>query len=449
MGPYPDDGGVSSTQEVRRVVREATRGYDDARPSAVLAEMSSRVRTLAILAISLLLSVALAELVTRVYFASQTGIRTLFYGTPWHRYEAESALAGAAKYKKSVQGHGQAVGDYQMYSHERSTAYSKYFPNEVKITYSPDGKIPYQVRINSHGFRGPDFSIEKPPGTLRVLTMGASSTFGYRNRDEETYPAQLQRILDERGAGLSFEVINFSVPHANSDNIVAMFRAEGLTLDPDFVTFYEGVNDAAIVQPPDDRLSLAVQWLADRLLFVQLLTSLFPIEAGNAEHMWSDDVAAARSRIFLENLETLRRECVMRGIAFIAATQQVKSGFVPPEKLRGVTYAEERDLVRAARSRGEIGPRAAGVAVTNLQKLGAALDPVRVFLMHDRLMIDLVDWAGRNKVLLADVRGALDERRDLLVSWVHLHPEANRVVAETLAAVILEEARRRAATPHA
>lgn len=403
--------------------------------------MTSRARTFAILAVSLLASALLVELVVRVYFARQTGFRTLLYGTPWHRQEAESAMAQAETYKKSVQGHGQAVGEYQMYSPERSTAYSKYFPNEVKVTYSPDGKTPYEVHINRHGLRGPDFEERKAPGTLRVLTLGASSTFGYRNRDDETYPFQLQRILDERAPDLHFEVINFSVPHANSDNIVAMFNAEGLALDPDFVTFYEGVNDSAIVNPPEDAFSRGLQWLAERVLTVQLLTHLFPIQSGSAEHMWSDEVAAARSQVFLENLETLRHECAERGITFIVATQQAKSGILPADKMRGVTYAEELALIDAARDRREVGPGAAGVAVTNLQKLSSWLDPARVLRVHSRVMADMLVWAKEKNVPVADVRTALDERRDLLVSWVHLYPEANRIVAETLADAIIAQAR--------
>jgi hypothetical protein len=234
------------------------------------------------------------------------------------------------------------------------------------------------------------------------------------------------------------------VPHANSDNIVAMFRAEGLALDPDFVTFYEGVNDAAIVNPPEDAFSRGVQWLAERALTVQLLTYLFPIESGSAEHMWSDEVAAARSQVFLENLEALRRECAERGITFIVATQQVKSGVVPAERMRGLRYADEVELIRSARERREVGPGAAGVAVTNLQKLSSWLDPARVLLVHDRVTADMLAWAKQKGVPVADVRTALDERRELLVSWVHLHPEANRMVAETLADAILAHPRRRA-----
>ena len=44
-----------------------------------------------------------------------------------------------------------------------------------------------------------------------------------------------------------FEVINFGVPHATTDNIPGMFLAEGVSLSPSVVTFCEGANDSAVI----------------------------------------------------------------------------------------------------------------------------------------------------------------------------------------------------------
>ena len=52
-------------------------------------------------------------------------------------------------------------------------------------------------------------------------------------------------------------------------------------------------------------------------------------------------------------------------------------------------------------------------------------------------MHELKGWAARRGVLLADVASGLDERRDVLVSWVHLNAEGNRLIARSLAATIL------------
>ncbi len=403
----------------------------------------SRRRKALALATSAAASVVLVELVVRLVFAFQVGPRLLLYGTPWHRRVLAGRPAAKPSGRSSVQSHRRAVGDYVMYSPERTEAYSLYFPYETKTTWSPDHRTLYQVHINRWGFRGPDFEIEKAPGTIRVLTLGASSTFGYHNRDDETYPHYLQATLERRVPDQRFEVINFAIPHATTDNIVAMFRAEGLRLDPDVVTLYAGVNDSAVLSPPQTAGQRALAALGRRLLFVRLIRALVPRGADPA-FAWSEQAARVRTRVFLENAERVRSLCAERGILFLVATQQAKSGLVPPERMRGLSYEEEVALVRRALARGEIGPgSSAAPSATGLAALAAgALNPARVLLVHAHLMAALRSWAAREGVPLADVIAALDDRRDLLLSWVHLDARANRVVAETLADAILAELRR-------
>lgn len=189
------------------------------------------------------LTLLLMERTVRAFFATRVGNRIFLYGTPWFRQLRIPAP------EQSVQIHRNKVGDYQPYAPYRAGTYSKYFPYETKVSDSPDHHEVYPVRINNHGFRGKDFAIEKSPGTLRVLTLGSSSTFGYHDRDDETYPYYLEQLLNESPwDGMRFEVINFGIPHATSDNIVAMFLAEGVQLDPDVVTLYEGANDSAVLE---------------------------------------------------------------------------------------------------------------------------------------------------------------------------------------------------------
>jgi hypothetical protein len=63
-----------------------------------------------------------------------------------------------------------------------------------------------------------------------------------------------------------------------------------------------------------------------------------------------------------------------------------------------------------------------------------------IFLVHAHLMDALRVWAATNDVELVDAVALLDDRRDWLVSWVHLHPDANRVIGNALAAQILAPA---------
>lgn len=59
-------------------------------------------------------------------------------------------------------------------------------------------------------------------------------------------------------------------------------------------------------------------------------------------------------------------------------------------------------------------------------------------LVHGQMMEALQGWAQTNEVPFVDIIGELDHDRDLLLSYVHLHPKANRMIAARLADVIGE-----------
>lgn len=406
----------------------------------------------------LALNLFVLELATRAWFAWRLGPRILAYGTRWHRSEpSKDAFPG------SVQSHHNDFGAFKAYDPD-AAGYSKYFPGDKKWTDSPDRKERWPVRINDQGFRGADFEIEKKPGTTRILTMGASSTFGYHDRDDETYPVLLERELQRRaGTGRRIEVINFAIPHAMTDNVLAMFLAEGVRLQPDLVTFYEGANDAAVIEPRPG--TTAVRTLRQRLADVSLLAALYDsvAPAPDADELdvawwWSDDLARRRSDHFVGNLKRLAEECAKHGIKLVVATQQFQSTLLSAEELRGTSYDAEVEIVRRRVAGGEMGPASRSVRVggkpgevtdlvLDLRKAGqdpmaarhlAGFDPPRAMLVHARLMDDLRAWAGSpgSGVTLVDTIHALDPHRDWMVNWVHLDGRANAVIAEALADAI-------------
>ena len=387
---------------------------------------------IALAAISVLLSLGVAELVTRAYFASFVGPQLYWYGTPWHRDQVSSKVDQAARDLSLVQVHENKV-------ELEGISYTKYFPNEEKVVLGPGGVKRHPVRINSQGFRGPDFTEEKPRGRRRVLAVGASSTFGYRNLDHQTWPAQLQAILRER-SGDDWEVINFAIPHANSAEILAMFRAEGARLAPDFVAIYSGANDATVVRKPDGISGRFVTWLEDHFVVALLATHLFPVLPGAESFIWSEELAQEREQAFVANNAALAESVEAVGGKLIVVTQQVQSLLVPTEGRRGLSYAEEVDRVEAALVERGVGPGSAErPALLDLEKVGKIYDWSRIMLIHDRLVAAQIAWAAGAGVPVADARRALDERRDLLLTWVHLHPDGNRLVAETVADVIFAD----------
>ncbi len=68
----------------------------------------------------------------------------------------------------------------------------------------------FEVVINSHGLRGKEFLETKPKNTFRVIVVGASNTFGMV-AEKDTYPQQLEDLLNKSKSSVRYEVINAGV----------------------------------------------------------------------------------------------------------------------------------------------------------------------------------------------------------------------------------------------
>ena len=398
-------------------------------------------------AIYLIVAVALLlELTLRGYFAVQVGPRVLAYGTPWYR----NAFSEQRK-EELIRQHAQERAGWHENENTLNTAskhnnekqgYFKFFPNETKYLKDIDSGKVFPVAINSHGFRGKDFSISKPDGVIRVLTLGASSTFGFFNKDDETYPYLLEQRLNKLCHGPKrFEVINFAIPDAIAFEIRAMFVAEGLDLDPDVVTFYEGRNDSARLRPTDfqqaRRNVTSMGWgheawnaMTRTLILARFVDEQFAAHTQVSADDALDslrDASAITSKSFLSGLDKIRKAAERRNILFIVANQQAnsKSWFGIPAAKRisqkGVTYSDEVAGIKRILQRGE---PISGYEFN--------------FLIHARLMRDLRNWAEKNRLPFVDLISLLDQERQHMVSWVHLDAYANGLVADALAHEILQ-----------
>jgi lysophospholipase L1-like esterase len=100
------------------------------------------------------------------------------------------------------------------------------------------------LRTNRDGLRADrEFAPGRKPGVVRVVTLGDSGMFGWNVNQGEEYPAVLQRVLDARGGGAQYEVINLAVPGYNTQLEVERLRARGLAYAPDVVVVGWCEND--------------------------------------------------------------------------------------------------------------------------------------------------------------------------------------------------------------
>jgi len=98
--------------------------------------------------------------------------------------------------------------------------------------------------INSGGFRGREYSIEKPSGVYRIVVLGDSLTFGQGVNDNETFPYYLEELLNKKNISAKrFEVLNFGVPGYNTLQEVEAFKVKALKYSPDLVIIAHVSND--------------------------------------------------------------------------------------------------------------------------------------------------------------------------------------------------------------
>lgn len=146
------------------------------------------------------------------------------------------------------------------------------FYHLLKGTTFPSGFV-----TNQFGFRGPEIPFEKPPRTIRIAFLGASTTEG-QGYNPHAYPEYvgywLNRWAQANHLNIRFDIINVGGSGYHSADIAARFTQDVLPLQPDIAIYYEGANEfspsvgdyvkyanevAPLVAP---RTSLVINWFS-------------------------------------------------------------------------------------------------------------------------------------------------------------------------------------------
>ena len=94
---------------------------------------------------------------------------------------------------------------------------------------------------NSLGFRGKEIKLDKGPDTVRVVAVGASTTYGIYVNPDQTYSAVLEKMLSRKFGNV--EVVNAGVPgYLSTDNLINI-QMNILRIKPDIVVIYQGRNE--------------------------------------------------------------------------------------------------------------------------------------------------------------------------------------------------------------
>jgi lysophospholipase L1-like esterase len=110
----------------------------------------------------------------------------------------------------------------------------------------PNGRYKHW-KLNAFGFRGPEIGLSPKPGCTRVMTLGASETFGLYESLGNEYPAQLGNVLRESGC---YEVVNGAIFGLTVPDIRKSWNNWTSRFRPAIVTIYPSPSFYLAPSPP-------------------------------------------------------------------------------------------------------------------------------------------------------------------------------------------------------
>lgn len=126
---------------------------------------------------------------------------------------------------------------------ERYGAHARVTPHR-HLGYAPTpGYVRGENRHNRLGFRGDEIEVQKPPGVVRVVLAGGSTTYcdGVMHDHRLSHAWMLQERLRQLGAKV--EIVNAGCPGWTSLETLINFQTRVLDLQPNVLIVYHAFND--------------------------------------------------------------------------------------------------------------------------------------------------------------------------------------------------------------
>ena len=127
-----------------------------------------------------------------------------------------------------------------------SAAYEDYYTVDEKLGLRV-AKASYssgRISTNRFGFRGPEIEMPKPPNTLRLAFLGASTTWCAEvSGNEYAWPHLVTSQLRAAFPQTRFDYINAGLPGYTIEAIVRNLEYRVAPLAPDVIVIYEAANN--------------------------------------------------------------------------------------------------------------------------------------------------------------------------------------------------------------
>jgi lysophospholipase L1-like esterase len=320
--------------------------------------------------------------------------------------------------------------------------YNPGFRIDVPARGSGDGgRTPYaelHLHINSHALRGEEFPAAKPPGEIRIMAIGGSTTAGEEVGENETYPAQLQALLRTRLRDPRIRVINAGIPSYSVKTALLDYALRLYRFAPDFVTVFHGINDLYYHRGPGLKIT-------PRLNYSGREVSPFVFQGDAPQQTWWESVVvglgdlAARSHLAQRLLRRWR-----------AMTLRLDPPLAAPNAAGIETYlAYYRALLRQIKASGAVPlvmttPIAYGGSFDAADRVKVE-DSFRIWLrgqnippevgarIIDDMNRELLELASEEHARVVDVASIVPRDRENFLDVCHFTREGNRRIAEALA----------------
>lgn len=140
---------------------------------------------------------------------------------------------------------------------------------------------------NSYGFRGPEVSLRKPAGVLRIGVLGRSYTMGYGVDDDSPWPRELERMLNAERSG-RYEVLNFAVSGYDLPTMIDSYYLWWKRFDLDVVLIEASTSDLMAgpveLRAPPPATLLSAEGM---LRFSFLVSSLKEVASQRTPAVWN------------------------------------------------------------------------------------------------------------------------------------------------------------------
>jgi len=198
--------------------------------------------------------------------------------------------------------------------------------------------------LKDQTFRDAVVPREKPADTLRIVTLGSSSTYGYGVAPKDTWSAQAQVLLAHLWPARGVEVVNAGVPGGTAERLRFFLTGVVLDLHPDAVVIDLSFNDHILGGTHDERAHFAAmtsegvgpldRWLAAWRAQRQRRGWQRYVETSEQGRSVSDaDVerySVGPARRFGDSIRDMVDACRAAGVAVLLVEEPTRPGENPP-----------------------------------------------------------------------------------------------------------------------